>query len=184
MWPPVIEGFMMDNNIYPKRKRIRALNYDYSQQGAYFVTICTHNRQHLFGEIVCDNIVGATLRGRPQRPDLMVEKWLGEIENKFSNVKIDEYIVMPDHVHVIIFITGDHIGSPLRDVIDWYKTMTTNEYIRNVRDGLYVPFEKAVWQRSYYDRIIRNEDELYEIRKYILENTLRWYYEQILICDG
>lgn len=99
-------------NELPKRKQIRLKNYDYSQNGYYFITICTHNRQKLFGEIV-----GATLCGRPNNPDKMIEKWLLELENKFYAVNICEYIIMPDHIHFIISITGDHAGSPLRDIV-------------------------------------------------------------------
>ena len=174
----------MEESQYPKRKQIRAKGYDYARQGAYFVTICTQNRQPLFGEIVWEKSVGATLRGRPNRPDQMLEKWLFEIENKFSSVKIDEYVIMPDHIHVIFVLTGDHIGSPLQDVVDWYKTMTTNEYIRCVKEGLYEPYKDGFWQRGYFDHIIRNHSDLYEIRKYIIKNPLSWYYDQMQTQSG
>lgn len=151
-----------------KRKNLRLKDYDYSQNGAYYVTVCTHNRAHLFGEVV-----GATLRGRPNNPDKMINKWLLEIPNKFSNAKIDKYIIMPDHIHMIIFLTGDHTGSPLQHIIDWFKTMTTNEYIRCVNNGLFAPFHKHVWQRGYYERVIRNDDELNEIREYIENNPIK-----------
>lgn len=160
----------------PKRKPIRLKKYDYSRNGAYFITICTKNRSHIFGEIV-----GATLCGRPNRPDKMVEKWLFELENKFKNIEIDNYIIMPDHIHFILFnhgvtntVTGDHLGSPLPEIIDWFKTMTTNEYIRGVRKNLFPPFDKHLWQRSYHDHIIRNQKEYRTISKYIYENPAKW----------
>ena len=96
----------------PQRKKLRLENYDYSQCNAYFVTLCTHNRQQLFDTIE-PSPVGATLRGRPNNPDKMIEKWINELENK-------------------------------------------------------------VWQRSYYDHIIRNEKDLEEKRDYILTNPIRW----------
>ena len=169
----------MEKTQIPKRKQIRAKGYDYATQGAYFVTICTHNRQPLFGEIVWEEAVGATLCGRPNRPDQMLEKWLFETENKFPGVKIDEYIIMPDHIHAIFALTGDHAGSPLQDIVDWYKTMTTNEYIRCVKKGLYEPYRDGFWQRSYFDHIIRNQNDLYETRKYINNNPLSWYYDKM-----
>lgn len=153
----------------PKRKQTRLKNYDYSQNGAYFVTICTAGRAKLFGDIV-----GATLRGRPNRPDLIIDKYLHELENKFKNVKLDYYVIMPDHIHFILFITGDHTGSPLPQMVDWFKTMSTNEYIRGVKSGLYTPFNKHIWQRSFFEHAIRNEDDLYETRKYIENNPLKW----------
>ena len=173
-----LNGEKMTIPQHSKRKRLRAVNYDYSKPGAYFITICTHNRQPLFGEIIWEDSVGATLRGRPNLPDKMAEKWLFEIEHKFQNAKIDQYVIMPDHVHAIIVLTGDHTGSPLQEIIEWYKTMTTNEYIRHVKEGLYRPYNKIMWQRSFFDHIIRNQDDLRETRKYIVNNPLTWYYKR------
>jgi len=153
----------------PRRKSIRLQNFDYSQNKAYFVTICIHNRQPLFGEIV-----GATLCGRPNRPDLMVEKWLREIGDKYENTKLYDYIIMPDHIHFVIGLTGDHAGSPLPDIIRWFKTMTANEYIRGVKGGLYLPFEDKFWQRSFFDHIVRCEDDMFSISEYIKKNPLIW----------
>ena len=133
-------------NELPKRKQTRLKDYDYSQNGYYFITICTHNRQNLFGEIV-----GATLCGRPNNPDKMIEKWLLELENKFDGVKICEYIIMPNHLHFIISKTGDHAGSPLRDIVGWFKTMTTNEYIENVKK---ICFRRLI--KKYGNAIIMN----------------------------
>ena len=156
-------------NELPKRKQIRLKDYDYSQNGCYFITICTHKRQDLFGEIV-----GATLCGRPNGPDKMIETWLGKLEDKFSDIKICEYIIMPDHVHFILSKTGDHTGSPLRDIVGWFKTMTTNEYIRNVKNGDYPPFCEKLWQRNYYEHIIRNDEDYAATVGYIQNNPAKW----------
>ncbi len=160
----------------PNRKQIRLKKYDYSSAGAYFVTVCTEGRAHLFGEIEKRD-VGAHLCVRPNRPDLLIVKWLFEMQNKYSGVTIDSYTVMPDHVHFILVITGEHTGSPLPEIVQWFKTQSTNEYIRGVKSGLYPPFIKRLWQRSYYEHIIRNRDDLAKTRKYIEENPLRWYYK-------
>lgn len=176
----------------PYRKSIRLKNYDYSSNGYYFVTICTQNREKLFGEIV-----GATLCGRPNNPDKLIVKWLLELENKFKGVKIDEYIVMPNHIHFIIKRTGDHIGltgdhtgstgdhtgSPLRDIIGWFKTMTTNEYIAGVKDGSFMPFKGRLWQRNYYEHIIRNYDDYINIADYIQNNHLKWEEDKLYITE-
>ena len=146
----------------PKRKQVRIREYDYSQNNVYFITVCTHKRAHLFGEIVEEN-----LRGCPNNPHIIVEKWLIELENKYKNVMIDKYIIMPDHIHILLRQTGDHIGSPLPQIVDWFKTMTTNEYINGVKDGLYAPFDKHIWQRNYYEHIVRNQEDYYEIWEYI-----------------
>ena len=187
------------SNIRFNRQSIRLRNYDYTQSGFYFITICAQNRYHYFGEIV-----GATLRGRPNNPHTMIEPWLFEMEHKFHAVKIGPHVIMPNHIHFIIEKTGDglvgdhigsplqnavdcaekhisgdhssgnHAGSPLRNIVGWFKTMTTNEYIRNVKLGLYEPFEKRLWQRNYYEHIIRDKREYYKIVEYIQNNPARW----------
>ena len=86
------------------RKSIRLKNYDYSQEGLYFITICTENREKLFGEILNDN-VGADPCVcpvfKPNNAGEMIEKWLLELSNKFKNIKCDEYVIMPNHIHVL-----------------------------------------------------------------------------------
>ena len=165
---------------YPRRKNLRLKKYDYSNNGGYFVTVCTYNRSRIFGDIT-GNVVGATLCGRPNEPHRMIEKWLFEIENKYTGTKIDYYVIMPDHIHFIVMKTdktGDHTGSPLQQIIDWFKTQTTNEYIKGVKSGIYKPFDKHFWQRGYYEHIIRNQQDLDEIRNYIENNPAKWAFEK------
>ena len=156
---------------FPKRKNIRLKNFDYSQNGYYFVTICAHKRQNLFGKIV-----GATLHGRPAK---MIEKWLLETQNKFADVKITDYVIMPDHIHFIVSkmcdgkTTDDHTGSSLRDIVDWFKTMTTNEYIRKVKQNEYPPFFEKIWQRGYYEHIIRDAKDYLTKANYIKNNVYK-----------
>lgn len=168
---------MNRDETFEKRKQTRLKNYDYSSNGAYFVTVCTHDRQQLFGEIE-KTPVGAALRGRPNNPHKMIEKWIFEIEKKFNNAKTDYYVIMPDHVHFILFLSGDHAGSPLQRIMNWFKTITTNEYIKGVKNGIYSSFEKKIWQRGYYEHIIRNENDLAEIRDYIKNNPKKQLIEK------
>jgi len=166
---------MKYNPLIHHRHSIRLKEYDYSSNGAYDVTICTQNREHIWGEIV-----GATLRGRPNNPHTIIDKWISETENKFGDIKIDKYVIMPNHIHMIIFLlgekgeSGDHAGSPLPRIIEWFKTMTTNEYIRGVKSGIYSPFNKRIWQRGYYEHIIRDKAEYQNKWQYIDENPAKW----------
>ena len=166
----------MNKTEFPKRINLRLEHYDYSQNGGYFVTVCTYERSRVFGEIV-GNVVGAHLCVRPNEPDKIVPKWLFEIENKYPGTKIDCYIVMPDHVHFIVMKTGAHTGAPLQQIVKWFKTQTTNEYIKGVKHEKYPPFEKHLWQRGYYEHIIRNQQDLDEIRRYIENNPAKWVLE-------
>ena len=154
----------------PKRKPTRLKGYDYSLPGAYFVTICTQNREQLF-EI--EN-VGNDLCVVPSPQNAIIHKWLKETENKFDNIKIDKYVIMPNHIHIIVVITERHAGRSLHDVMRWFETMATNEYIRHIKKGVLKPFNKRLFQKSFHDHIIRGEKDYQKIWEYIDTNPLKW----------
>ena len=152
----------------PERKKNRLKNYDYSQEGCYFVTLCTHNRQNLF--VLEQSRVGNDLCVVPFLQNEIIHKWIKETENKFQNIKFEKYVIMPDHLHFIVNIKERHIGRSLRDIMQFFKTMTTNDYIKNIKNGNLKPFDKKIWQKSYYDHIIRNQDDYNEKWDYIENN--------------
>ena len=182
------------------RRSIRLQEYDYSQTGLYFVTIVIKNRKNLFGEIVGASLVGAQNIVNAQSntniqmilndAGKMVRKWYNELQNKFPDIQCHEMIIMPNHFHCIIknngsivgadlrvcpnHNTGEHIGSPLHRVVQWFKTMTTNEYIRGVKYHNWQPFDNKLWQRNYWEHIIRNENEYHHISQYIIDNPQKW----------
>jgi REP element-mobilizing transposase RayT len=152
------------------RRSIRLQGYDYSTPNAYFVTIVTQHREHLFGEII-DGQMHLNDAGQ------MIARWWQELERKFPAVQTDAWIMMPNHLHGIIRIhhtdpPGD--GVSLATVVQWFKTMTTNEYLRHVKQEGWTPFPRRLWQRNYYEHIIRNPEELEAIRHYIITNPQRW----------
>ncbi len=151
----------------PERKAIRLREYDYRTPGFYFVTVCTHEKQRLL-----EPFVGADLCVRPPERQNFVGWWLLELQRKYEAVRIDTACIMPDHIHALIELTGGHIGPPLQEIVQWYKTQTTNEYIRRVKRGEVPPFHHKVWQRGLYEHIIRNDTELNETRQYIQNNPL------------
>ena len=154
-----------------RTKSIRLKDYDYSQSGAYFVTTVTHQRIYYFSKIV-----SREMNLNPAGD--MINKWWMEIPNKFPEIKLDAYVIMPNHFHGIIVNVGvglrvdpnsqgGHTGPPLPTIIQWFKTMTTNSYINGVKDTSWPRFDGSIWQHNYYDRIIRNEPELDAVRNYI-----------------
>jgi len=159
------------------RRSPRHKEFDYSQPGAYLGTICTKDRVCLFGEIRDDSMI-LNAAGR------MVHRWLLKAPSKFPVLETDEYIIMPNHLHCVLFnIPNDkslrmdqeiEANPSLSDIVQWFKTMTTNEYIRGVRDLQWIPFRRQLWLRSFYDHVIRNEEELAAYRTYILQNPLKW----------
>ena len=169
------------------RRSIRLKGYDYANSGAYFVTIVTQGRACLFGEIVN----GAT---RLNDAGSVIERWWIELNNKFRTVETDDFVIMPNHFHGIVVIPvgadlcvgpdseGAHIGAPLRRVplpaiVQWFKTMTTNEYLRGVKTLGWASFQGQLWQRNYYEHVIRDEESLNRIREYILNNPAQWAYD-------
>ncbi len=160
------------------RKSTRLQEYDYAQNGAYFVTLCAQNRLCLFGEIESSEM-------HPNESGSMVLTWLDELQTKFPNIDLDTYVLMPNHLHAIIVLygaeipSGVHTGAPLQnssldEIMQWFKTMTTNAYIRGVKERGWQSFSGKLWQRSYHDHIIRNEDDLNTHRQYILSNPACW----------
>ena len=118
----------------PVRKNIRLQNYNYSLNGYYFITICTNSNSSLFG-IVKDKEVILNSSA------ILIKKWLFELENRFS-VKIDYYSIMHNHSHFILILDGSN--EPLSKIIQWFKTMTTNAYIKGVKEGKFLPFYKKL----------------------------------------
>lgn len=167
------------------RRSMRLSGYDYSQEGWYFITICTQDRRCMFG-LITGNQVNLNGAG------LMVQSWWGKLTGKFPLVQTDAYIVMPNHFHGIISVGAAPCGRPdinypdettgqphgvaptLGEVVSWFKTMTTNQYIRGVKRKDWRPFQKKLWQRNYYEHIVRDEDELGHYRQYISDNPANW----------
>jgi REP element-mobilizing transposase RayT len=160
------------------RRSIRLKGHDYSETGAYFVTVCTQNRECLFGDVIEGEM-------RLNEVGKVINRWWKELNQKFITIETDVFIVMPNHIHGIITIVGAdlrvrpsgegaHIGAPLHKIIQWFKTMTTNEYIHGIKQLKWQPFVGKLWQRNYHERIVRNESELNRIREYITLNPARW----------
>ncbi|MBS3920794.1 MAG: transposase [Deltaproteobacteria bacterium] len=156
------------------RRSLRLRDYEYSQGGAYFITICTNNREPIF-EIF------------PKLKETLQMQW-GKLEARFPDIKLDEFIIMSNHIHGIIFIVGAIHESPLPlqaiyelpllqnrrrmllpKVIGYFK-MNTAKQFNQILNRTGQPF----WQRNYYDHIIRNENELTQIREYVQNNPLKW----------
>lgn len=178
------------------RKSIRLKGYDYSQAGLYFITICVQDRECLFGKIVDSEMI---LNDAGQ----MVEnEWL-KIQERFINVRLHEYVVMPNHFHAIMEIVGATLvvaqndntvsdehshtsekGQPqgiaptkpktVGDMVGAFQSIVTVEYIRGVKNLGWKPFNGKLWQRNYWEHIIRDEQSYERIAEYIISNPNNW----------
>lgn len=175
---------MNENNYYCyNRRSIRRKDFDYSKKASFFITFIVKDRKHLYGEII-DGKMYLNDAGR------MIERWYNELENKFPDVKCYEMVIMPNHFHCIIdnlgrpredYIGklqlnpyGEHKASPLFRIVQWFKTMSTNEYIRGVKKYSWERFNKKLWHRNYWEHIIRNPEEYVNIANYIKNNPKKW----------
>ena len=169
---------MKTDDEFITRKQIRLENYDYSSNGAYFVTVCTKDRQRILSDIT----VGAI----HESPAVKLTKYgeitigaLAKTENRFDNATITDYVIMPDHIHIVLVLLDKKRAiresplqkrSELSKIIGFFKTSVSKE-IHKMNPDL------DVWQRGYFEHIIRNENDLYEIRKYIENNPKKWVLE-------
>jgi REP element-mobilizing transposase RayT len=135
------------------RRRLRLDGFDYSTAGAYFVTVCTHHRAPLFAAIAYARCAEHCWHAIPGHYD----------------VDLDAFAVMPDHVHGIVLIGGGGAARPLHAVVGSFKSAVTREIneLRNTQGA-------QVWQRGYFDRIVRDETELEALREYVISNPDVW----------
>jgi REP-associated tyrosine transposase len=152
------------------RRSIRLREFDYSSIGGYFVTTCVQNRECLFGDVLDDVMVLSDAGG------LVESVWNGLME-RFTTIELDAFVVMPNHVHFIVNIVGavgkDGAGqgrAPTLDrIVGAFKSITAAQVNRLLsRTG------QPLWQRNYYERVIRNELELHGLQDYIIHNPLKW----------
>ena len=145
----------------PQRKINRIPEYNYNQNGAYFITICTQDRKPILSQIVGD---GSPV---PKTAGLIAEKTIMQITEKYPSVSVEKYVIMPDHIHILLRI-DDGTGNPsptLGNIIGWYKYQVTKEVNRQN----YTAGEK-LFQRSYYDHVIRNQQDYNAVWEYIEQN--------------
>ena len=199
------------------RRSLRLKGHDYTQAGAYFVTVVVQGRLPLFG-IVVDGQMRLNAAGE------MVQRIWNEMPNRFSSIAMDTFISMPNHIHGIIMVgaplVGAHLpndatttmpepttepaaagttaggirtttavenraptrGAPTRvglgDVVGAFKSLTTLEYARGVRDMNWPPFHGRLWQRNFYEHIVRTDESMKKIRQYILDNPTQWAFDR------
>ncbi len=162
------------------RRSIRLKGYDYSQPGAYFITICTYQNHSLFGKIV---------DGKVQLNDLgrVVQFTWDDLVNHVENIELGPFVIMPNHIHGIIQIIEPNVGAgsepartapapttsssqtPLSEIVRQFKTFSARR-INTLRNST----DKPVWQRNYYEHIIRNDQSFQKIGEYILTNPVQW----------
>jgi len=182
--PPIAPLRIIARAVYPDRQTIRLPHYDYSRPGMYFVTICTHQREPILGVIDAGYVI-------PTDAGKFVEQTWFTLPNRFPNLKTDKFVLMPNHVHAILFLEsspssqkpGASVASQLHpqltpaptkrtslaDIVCAFKSISTIG-VNKIR----MTPSQLLWQRSYYEHIIRTGESLDQLRRYIQENPARW----------
>lgn len=151
----------------PKRKNIRLHNYNYSYNGAYFITICTKNKENLLWKNVGANCVRPLDQLPLSKIGIVIENEIYKLNTVYENIKVDKYQIMPNHIHLIIFIYEDSNGRT-------QFAPTISRIIKQFKGSITKQIEFSIWQKSFYDRIIRNEKEYQSVWNYIHNNPLKY----------
>ncbi len=170
---------MEQENKLPDRKRLRLKDFDYSTSGAYFITVCTRGRKNILSRIVGGDVLDA-----PKNVELLpygeiAKKYINQLNDFYDDIKVDRYVVMPNHIHIILFVfeNGASRTSPpttkqhsiVSRFVSTYKRFCNKEYGENI------------WQRGFYDHVIRGREDYEEIVRYIYDNPARWYYDELYV---
>jgi putative transposase len=150
--------------VLPHRKQLRLRGHDYAFPGAYFVTICSAGKRPVFGSISGESIVLSPAG------EIVRSEWIALTE-RFARLVLDEFVIMPNHLHGVLAFVGEGLAPPvsLFDVIGAFKSISTIK-VNKLLGRRGVP----LWQRSYYEHIVRTGEDLRKIQRYILENPLMW----------
>ena len=151
----------------PKRKNIRLNDNNYSSNGAYFITICTKNKENLLWKNVGANCVRPLDQLPLSKIGIVIENEIYKLNTVYENIKVDKYQIMPNHIHLIIFIYEDSNGRT-------QFAPTISRIIKQFKGSITKQIEFSIWQKSFYDRIIRNEKEYQEVWNYIHNNPLKY----------
>jgi len=159
----------------PQRKNNRLLNYDYSQNGAYFITVCTKDKQHIFGKIVGARIARpneCTVKIKLSETGKIVNDGINNIEAIYKTICVDKYVIMPNHIHMILVVNN---GRAMR-------APTISTVINQLKGYITKQTGYSIWQKLFHDHIIRNEQDYLNIWEYIDTNPHKWqldkYYSQ------
>ena len=157
---------MQEQNQFPKRKRNRLYGYDYSSPGMYFLTICTKNKEKRFGEVI-ENAENQTSVMRLTDIGIIINEQIQSI-NRAAHIELVNYVVMPNHIHILLFVdTFEHTsGNPENAIIP--KTVSGFKRLCHKRIGY------DVFQRNYHDHIVRDQHHFEIIWNYIEDNPRRW----------
>ncbi len=180
------------NNDLPKRKMPRLKNFDYNTTGAYFITICTKNRAELLS-----HIVGTGVPDCPYNIEFLpygktADKHIKQLNDFYDDISIDQYVIMPNHIHLLLSVRNGQSGTPVptnHEPIFAKKALVSKDnkkansivsrFVSTFKRFCNKEYGQNIWQDRFYDHVIRNREDYNEHVKYIYENPMNWYYDEL-----
>ena len=174
------------------RKKMRLQNYNYASYGAYFITICTEQRRPTLSRIVGDDVLGVPYPTKdiPCSVKLLpcgkiVDKYINQLNDFYDNIQIDRYVIMPNHVHIILFLhpfyeheLNTEGGTP-RTSSPTRKAVGVSQFVETLKRFCNKEYGMNIWQYRSYDHIIRNQKDYEEHVNYIYYNPIRWHLDEL-----
>ena len=158
-------------NKFPKRKHPRLKHYDYSQNGSYFITICTKANECILGSV-------KTSKDNSFAPHIVLsalgkiaEKYIRNINNVYEYISVDKYVIMPNHVHLLITIDRPYDSVVVKES---KKYATVQTIVRSFKKMVTREISESIWQESFYETILMNEASYYDVYEYIDKNPINW----------
>ncbi len=157
----------------PNRKQNRLENFDYSQNGAYFVTICVKDRKELLSNV----IVGTGVLDCPQihllNHGIIAEKYINQLNDFYNDILVDKYVIMPDHIHLLLTILSGQSRTPVPTKLNNRNSIIAR-FVSTFKRFCNKEYGENIWQPRYYDHIIRNRVDYNEAWEYIENNPIKW----------
>jgi REP element-mobilizing transposase RayT len=151
-----------------KRKSTRLKDYNYSEKGAYHITICALDKKCLFSKIIKSTNIFESPKVCLTEYGKIIDNQIEEMDKTYDDIVTDKYVIMPNHIHILLSIEKGSSGTPTPTNAILSKYVSTLKRMSNKKIGF------NVWQRNYYDHIIRNEEDYLEHLRYIEENPIKW----------
>ncbi len=161
-----------------KRKPPRLQNFDYNNVGAYFITICTQDRQQILSNIVGGDVLDAPHCVKLLPYGIVADKFINQLNNFYDNVSVEDYVIMPNHIHIMLFIKYLENGAS-RTSPPTRQHSAVSRFVSTLKRFCNKEYGENIWQRHFHDHIIRNREDYEKHAKYIHENPMRWQFDEL-----
>ncbi len=169
-----------------KRKTIRLKGADYNRNSAVFLTICTKDRRCILSRVVGTGVPdGPSIHGISNIPRIelteygqIADKYLRQLNDFYNHISIEDYVIMPNHIHILLWVKGDENG-PSGTPVPTVQNSIPSRFVSTFKRFCNKEYGMNIWQARSFDHIIRNYNDYEEHRRYIYENPIRWYYDEL-----